>query len=98
MKVKLKCSMKTIVIINIYRLPAILSNGPKYSLTQYNIIEGKIKTINEYRKEIQYLKDNNNIDNIIIAGDFNQYIGLNEIQHFFIDIGVIFITNKIILQ
>ena len=41
MAVKLKCSAKTIAIINTYRLPATSSNGPKYSLIQYNVIERK---------------------------------------------------------
>ena len=84
MAVKLKYSMKVIAITNIYRLPITLSNSSKCSLTQYNKIDRKTKTTNKYRKEIflnikQYLKDNNDIDDIIIAGDFNQYIEANEI-------------------
>jgi len=47
-------------------------------------------------KEIKdYLKRNNDINNIIIAGDMNQNIALNEIQQFFQTIGVTHMHHKI---
>ena len=51
-------------------------------------MDGKVKTTIEYRKEIlnkiqAYLKVNNSINNIIIAGNYNQSIVLNEIKQFY---------------
>ena len=91
---------KTIVIINVYRLPSSLPNRSSYCLTQYNILEGKVKGINEYRKEIfqqikQYLENDNTINDIIIAGNFNQNINSNEIKKFFAEIGVENVHSRI---
>lgn len=93
MAVKLHHRNKTLVIINLYRIPAASSNGEICSLTQYNLNDGQAKSTNTYRKEIfsqikDYLKKNDDIDDVIIAGDLNQDIASNEIQRFYRDIGV----------
>ena len=83
--VKLSIYNKTIAIINMYRIPASTSNRNKCSLTQYNLIDGKAKKLMQYRKEIlveikKYIQDSHNIDEIILAGNFNQDITSNKIQ------------------
>ena len=84
---------KKILIINVYRIPASSAQGPRCSLTQYNVVEGKVKSATEYRKEIfkqikQHVNKQHDIDDLIIAGDLNQNINANEIKKFFSDIGV----------
>ena len=56
-------------------------------------MDRKVKTMIEYWNKIfdeiqAYLKVNNSINNIIIAGDYNQSIVSNEIKQFYKDIGV----------
>ena len=84
---------KRLEIINIYRIPTSLSNMVYCSLSQYQLKDGKVRSTGEYRKEIfneikKYVNSNEDINDIIIARDFNQHIGANEIQHFFLKIGV----------
>ena len=71
---------KRLEIINIYRIPATSSYGPCCSVTQYVRAEGKIKSPAMYRKDIfDDIKrhiSNENITDVIIAGDYNQ--GINE--------------------
>ena len=91
--VKLNHNKKTIAIINIYRIPSSSSNGNICSLTQYNLLNGEAKSTTSYRKEIfneikEYLESNDDIDDILIAGDLNQNIASSEIQTFFREIGV----------
>jgi len=92
MAIQLTHNNKTLVIINLYRIPISSSKGPRCCLTQYNLSEGKVKNSNKYRKEIlsqieEYV-NSNNIDEIIIAGDYNQQISSNEIKQFYNKIGV----------
>jgi len=75
---------KDIVIINIYRIPSTSPNGDRCSLTQYNLKDGKVKSPKEYRTEIfqqikKYLSGLKKVDDIIIGGDFNQYIADKEV-------------------
>ena len=83
---------KTILIITIYRIPN--GTGGVYStLNQYNQGDGKVKSANTYRKEIlneikQYIKSKSNINDTMIAGDFNQFISSNKIQVFFNQISI----------
>ena len=89
----MKHNGKTIALINVYRIPATSSNGATCSLTQYNLQEGKSRSTKHYRTDIlkqikTYVMNNHEITNIIIAGDFNQNIGLDEIQRFYQEIGV----------
>jgi len=82
-----------------YRIPTSTSNGNKYSLTQYNLVDGKAKKPAQYRKEIlseikKYVKDNEDIEEIILAGDFNQDIRSNEVQQFFIELGIQDVHSK----
>ena len=74
--VKLSTQNKMIIIISMYCIPASTSNGNKCSLTQYNLVDRKAKKPAQYRKEIlseikKYVKDNEDIEEIILAGDFN---------------------------
>ena len=43
----------------------------------------------------QYINQLEDIDNIVIAGDFNQNININEIRQFFLDIGVEDVYSRI---
>ena len=93
MAVKMKHNGKTIALINLYRIPATSSNGVTCSLTQYNLQEGKSRSTKHYRTDIlkqikTYIMNNNEITDILIAGDFNQNIGSDEIQRFYREIGV----------
>ena len=47
----LKYNGKSVLIINIYRIPYSTQQGPKSCLTQYNVLEGNAKTANEIRKD-----------------------------------------------
>ena len=49
--VKLSNNTKTVIIINVYRLPVLSSKGVYCCLTQYNKIDGKTKLTKEYRNE-----------------------------------------------
>ena len=56
-------------------------------------MKGNVKSSNEYRKEIfqqtkQYINQKEDIEDIIIAGDFNKNINTNESRQFFLDLGV----------
>ena len=83
---------KAVVVINLYRIPTSSSKGPRCCQTQYNIINGNMKSSTQYRKEIlQQIKNyiqTNQFNDIIIAGDFNQNIASNEIKQFCMEIGV----------
>ena len=91
--VKLQHKNKTIAVINVYRISSSSSNGNLCSLTQYNLLEGKVRSPAEYRKEIfkqikEYLNENEDINDVLLAGDLNQNIASNKIQAFFQEIGV----------
>ena len=78
---------KRVEIICIYRIPSSSSNGVKCSLTQYNRIDGEMSTSTVYRKELfkdveMHVRNNTDINNIIIAGDYNQYLNDNEVRKF----------------
>ena len=93
MAVKMHQNKKTIVVINLYRIPTASSNGETCSLTQYNLLEGQARSTTHYRKEIfkqikSYLHQHQDIDDIIITGDFNQDIRSKEVKAFFREIGV----------
>ena len=86
---------KRLEIINLYRIPMANGNasGICSSLTQYHLIDGNVKSPNEYRKEIfteikNHIRQNKNINDIIIAGDYNQDISSKEITKFHEEIGV----------
>ena len=84
MAIKLQHNTRTLAIINLYCLPTTSPNGNICSLTQYNLKEGKVKSINKYRKEIfaqikSYLARNDDISDLIIAGDFNQSVASKEV-------------------
>ena len=86
---------KWIEVINLYRIPYAngKASGICSSLTQYHLRDGSAKTSNDYRKEIfkeikHHIKQHNDINDIIIAGDYNQDISSKEITKFYEDIGV----------
>ena len=87
MAVPLEYKEKRIEVINMYRIPSTSSYGVCYSLTQYNRIDGTMNTPNKYRKEIfeeiiKHVKDHPEINDILIGGDYNQYLNDNEIKQF----------------
>ena len=86
---------KRIEIINLYRIPYAngKASGICSSLMQYHLSDGSAKTSNDYRKEIfkeikNHIKQHNDINDIIIAGDYNQDISSKEITKFYEDIRV----------
>ena len=84
MAVKLNHKRKTIALINIYRIPSSSSNGNVCSLTQYNLLDGEAKSTSDYRKEIlkeikDYIASNEDIDDVLLAGDLNQNVASSEI-------------------
>lgn len=74
------------------RIPNSSQQGPTKCLTQYNILEGNAKTSTEIRKDtlnqIKQYVNNNNVDDVIIAGDLNESANSREIKKFFREIGV----------
>jgi len=86
---------KRLEIIQLYRIPVTnkKASGICSSLTQYHLSDGKAKSSNEYRKEIfreikHHINQNKNINDIIIAGDYNQDVTSREVTKFFEEIGV----------
>ena len=84
---------KRLEIINIYRLPSTSSRGVKCSLTQYNRIDGNNSSPAVYRRELfdeikKHIRDNEEITDIIIGGDYNQNIYDRDIRKFDDNIGV----------
>ena len=84
---------KIIIIILLYRLPQSIMSRVYNTLIQYNRVEGKAKSIQKYRNEIfkeiiRHIKSIQNVNDIIIAGDINQFIGSAEIQQFYSEMGV----------
>ena len=74
-------------------MPSVSSNGETCSLTQYNLLERKTKPTSHCRKEIfkqmkTHLSQNQDINDLIIAGDFNQDIASNEVKALCREIGV----------
>ena len=74
--IAIELNSERIEIINIYRIPITLWNRFQCSLTKSNIINIKLKSTTEYRKELlneikQHIVKTTEIDNIIIAGDHN---------------------------
>ena len=91
---------KRLEIINLYRIPSSSPNGECCSYTQYVLVDKRIKTIAEYRKEIlneikHHIQENDDITDILIAGDYNQDIRDTAIRKFFSEIGVRDVHSKI---
>lgn len=69
------------------------SNGVCSSLAQCHLADAKVKKAKEHRKEMfeeirKHVRTNEEINDIIIAGDYNQNIADKEVQKFHEDIGV----------
>ena len=84
---------KWLEIINFYRITISLSNRVYCSLTQYNLANRKIKPISAHRRELlneikQYMHNEKNITDIIIAGDYNQDIRDRAVKQFHEEIKV----------
>ena len=68
---------KTVAVISVYRIPMSSQIDVYNTITQYNRIKSKIKSSNQYRKEIfeqikRYINQNSSeINDIILAGDIN---------------------------
>ena len=90
---KLKNNGKILLIINIYRIPITSLVKVCSCLTQYNLMYGKAKSPTEYQNEIfkeikDFIKKNNNVNDIILARDLNQDITSRPVQQFFSKIGI----------
>ena len=64
------------------------------------MIDGKVRLTGEYRKEIfnkikKYVNSNEDINDIIIAGDYNQYVVDNEVRKFHAELEVSEIHHKV---
>ena len=84
---------KTILMIQLYRIPISTPQGVYNVLTQQNSIEKNVKSAAEYRKEIlmeikQYVMQQNNISDVLIMGDQNQDVTTREIKDFFQELKV----------
>ena len=91
--VKLKKDSKIIALISLCRIPSSSPRGSSCCVAQHNAKEEKAESPNKHRKSIfkqikQYLEDNSNVNNIIVAGDFNQDISSLEMRKFFSEIRV----------
>ena len=76
---------KTILIITVYRLPEGSVQGIHTQRAQINRKEKKVKTSATHRAKIlkhltRYIKSQKNLDDIIIAADWNQSIDSQSIQ------------------
>ena len=71
---------KGLEIISMHRISVLSESNKVYSsLAQYQLADAKVNIAKDYRKEIfnnmrKYIRVNKEIDHIIIAGDYNQYI------------------------
>ena len=98
--IQLESQAKTVVIINVYRIPiSSPENAICSSLIQYNLIDGEAKTSTQYRNQIfkeieDFVKNNNNITDVIVAGNFNQSVKSRAIQRFLENIGVIEVHHR----
>ena len=80
---KLINQLKTILVITVYRIPN-CTGGVYSALSQYNQADSEIKNTIKYQKELlseieDYIASQQQIKDILIAGDFNQFIGSNKI-------------------
>ena len=85
--------------INVHRMPRTSSNGDCFSLTQHNELDGKVKTMNEHRKQMfnqikQHINETKDANDVAIAGDCDQSIASKEIDKFHEDVGVYEINYK----
>ena len=101
------CKGKRLEITNMHRISVSLElKGVHSSLAQYQLAVAKVNIVKDYRKEIfdnmrKYVRMNGEIGDIIIAGDYNQYIVDKEVWKFHDEIEVKEIhahVNKIWLQ
>lgn len=97
--ISLQHKSKRLELINLYRIPATSSHGPYCSATQYAKVDGKIKSVATYRKEIfqeiiKHVKEQN-ITDVIVAGDFNQGISEKAVRDFFEAIEVLDVHSKL---
>ena len=74
--IALEYNRKQLEVINLYRIPSSSSNGESCSYTQYVLVDKRVKTITDYRREVlqeikHHILKNQDITDIIIAGDYN---------------------------
>ena len=91
---------KRLEVINLYRIPSSSLNRESCSYTQYILVDKRVKTIADYRREVlqeikHHIQKNQDITDIIIAGDCNQDIRENAIRKFHSEIGVVEVHNNI---
>ena len=91
--IKLKHEKKIIIVINLHRTPDGPGRGLKTCLSQHNRTTVIEHTARKHRKDLlkdikKYLHEINEDKEIIIAGDFDQATGGDEMQRFYREIGV----------
>ena len=98
--VKLVGKGKTVAIINIYRIPATSpADATHSSLIQCDLIDGKAKTAAQHRSDVfkeieEHIKKNNDMIDMLLAGDINQSVASKTVQKFFNSIGVMDVHQK----
>ena len=84
---------KKIELMTMCRLPSTSSNGTYCSLTHHNRIDGKMSTTSVCRIEIfneiiNHMKNNPEINDVVLGGDYNQYLNNDEVRRFHDAIGI----------
>ena len=80
------------MIINVYRIPETSAGKVCDCCTQHNLIDGKAKLPSEHRNKTlkkigEYMNQNDDVNDVTIAGDLNENIASKQIQQFFNKIG-----------
>ena len=85
--IKLKTQKKSIILTTIYRLPNNTNKGIYTIKIQLDKASKQVKSTSSHRKEfiknlLNYISNNEQNYDLIIAGDLNESIELNTIQDF----------------
>ena len=75
-----------VVVIMIYWIPNCLEQGVYKAITQYNKMKGQQTMVTTYQKQVfqeilEYCRQIEDLNDIILAEDMNQDIAAREIQH-----------------
>lgn len=92
--IKLKTQKKSIILTTIYRLPNNTNKGIYTIKIQLDKASKQVKSASSHRKEfiknlLNYISNNEQNYDLIIAGDLNESIELNTIQDFMNEYGLI---------
>jgi len=90
---KMQGKRKIIQVINLYRMPENSSKGPCTVKHQCDVITGRKRNEKYYRAKtfehiVQYVHKQQNVADIIIAGDINSGINEEDVEQFCIALGI----------